>query len=305
MAAIDLMHNNGRARARRTRFVAAAALAAAAVTATVALAGIQAVPAPANASKEPTAAEILVLAIARQGAPKDVPAGAELPLALHAKTNLQYRDDKGLDINVDAERRFLAPDRIWTRATETATKTETVTGYDGKRPWFYDPTQKPPVRWLDGADGERDLKQLAIDVELTSALARAFLLRRLQAELTDVKRLDDVQHRDETKKTDLTAWVVEGVAQLEVDHEKKRTLLRLYVENQEHHLIGVHVAIEGREPMQIWFRRHQDVRGVDVPRTIEVFREGAKQPQTTLIVNDLDLAPHYTDADFAPPAPGK
>ena len=295
------MHNKVGSRARRR--VAASALfalagaglaGAAALSCTLAppLHG-QSVPAPAKPPAGPTAEEILARAIARQGVPKGVDPAAATPLVLFAKTNLQYRDDKGNDIALKAQRRFLAPDRIWTELTDEATGTVTQSGYDGKFPWFY--SAKSGVRRLDGPDSENDRKQLASDVEISSALARALLLARLKLELKDLRRLDDVT-RGEAK-----LWAVEGDAVVDMNQKKTPTRLRLLVAEKDAQLAGVRVAFEGRDPLQMWFARHEVVDGFEFPRKVEVFRAGAERPQLTIAVYVLDLAPRLTDADFAPP----
>jgi len=299
------MHNKAGPRARR-RVAASALLAlaggglagAAALSCTLAppLNG-QSAPAPAKPESKPpagpTAEEILARAIARQGVPKGVDPAAATPLVLFAKTNLQFRDDKGNDVVVDAERRFLAPDRIWTQLTDKATGTVTQSGFDGKFPWFY--SASSGVRRLDGPDNANDLKQLASDVEITSALARALLLARLQRELKELKRLDDAT------RGDVKLLVVEGDAVVDMNQKKTPTRLRLQLAEKDAQLLGVRVVFEGRDPLQMWFSRHEVAGGFEFPHKIEVFREGAAQPQLKIFVSALDLAPHLTDADFAPP----
>ncbi|HET6165033.1 MAG TPA: hypothetical protein VFG37_15290 [Planctomycetota bacterium] len=287
VAVLVLAAASGAAAALSTPVAAVAAAAAAAVG------GALQAAAPAKAQEGPTAAEILARAIARQGVPKGVDPAAATPLVLFAKTNLQFRDDKGNDVVLDAERRFLAPDRIWTQLTDKATGTVTQSGYDGKFPWFYGAPKG--VRRLDGPDNANDLKQLTSDVEITSALARALLLARLQRELKDLKRLDDATHGD------AKLLVVEGDAQVDMNQKKTPTRLRLQLAEKDAQLLGVRVAFEGRDPLQMWFSRHEVAGGFEFPHKIEVFREGSAQPQLKIFVSALDLAPHFTDADFAPP----
>lgn len=305
------MHNKACGRARR-RVAASALLALAAVG--VAGAAVlsctlappvhgQSAPAPAKAPAGPTAEEILARAIARQGVPKGVDVAAATPLELSARTNLQFRDDHGNDVVLDAERRFLAPDRIWTQLTDKATGTVTRTGFDGKLPWFH--SDKTGVRRLDGPDGENDRRQLASDVEISSALARALLLARLQRELKDLRRLDDATHGD------AKLLVVEGDALVDMNQKKTPTRLRLQVAEKDAQLLGVRVAFEGRDPLQMWLSKHRVEDGFELPHKIEVFREGGKppqitadgkaQPQVTIYISALDLAPHLKDADFSPP----
>src|SRR5262249_33769754 len=159
--------------------------------------------------------------ITRQGTPKGVDPAVPRPLALTAKTNLQFRDEKGNDLSLEAERRYLAPDRIWTRLTDKATGTVTQSGFDGKFPWFY--SASTGVRGLDGQAGASDLKQLSTDVEIRSALARALQLRQLKDELKDLRRLDD------TERAGVKLWAVEGEALVDVDQKKTPTRLRLLV----------------------------------------------------------------------------
>jgi hypothetical protein len=171
------------------------------------------------------------------------------------ETNLQFRDDKGNDVVLDAERRFLAPDRIWTQLTDKATGTVTQSGYDGKFPWFYGAPKG--VRRLDGPDNANDLKQLTSDVEITSALARALLLARLQRELKDLKRLDDAT------RGDAKLLVVEGDAQVDMNQKKTPTRLRLQVAEKDAQLLGVRVVFRARPAADV-VSRHE-VASASVP----------------------------------------
>jgi len=86
-----------------------------------------------------------------------------------------------------------------------------------------------------------------------------------------------------------------------MNQKKTPTKLRLLVAEKDAQLAGVRVAFEGRDPLQMWFARHEVVDGFEFPRKVEVFRAGAERPQLTIAVYVLDLAPRLTDADFAPP----
>jgi hypothetical protein len=213
----------------------------------------------------PTAAEVFARAIAKQGRPKVADAAADLPLALSTKVGLQFRDDKGNDVSLDAERRFLAPNLIYTKAVDRFSKTETYTGFDGKKPWFF--SDKTGLRDLTAPDAANDLRQLQLDVEMTSTLARAFLLRRLQKELKEPHLIDDVTRVvDEKTQEKMTAWVIEGASEVDVAGKKKKTLLWLYVEQKEARLMGARVMVEGDPPLQLCFTRHESIGGVDIPR---------------------------------------
>lgn len=249
--------------------------------------------APPASAESPTAAEVLAKAIARQGMPTGCDAAANLPLALRTTVSLQFRDERGNDVAVEAERRFLAPNLIWTRAEDTFSKNPVWTGFDGTKPWFF--SRKSGLKDLSGPDGAHDLKQLEEDVELTALLARSFLLRNLGRELRDAHRIADVTAYG------MTAWVVEGAIDFTVKGEKKPATLRLFIEQKEARLMGAQLAAAGEEPLVMCFTKHETVDGVDVPRKIEVYRGAAKQPQVTLYVKTLELAPKLGPADFTWP----
>src|SRR5262249_19005058 len=150
------------------------------------------------------------------------------------------------------------------------------------------------VKLLDGPDSANDLKQLASDVEITSALVRALQLRLLRRELANLRRLDDATHDAKT------LWVVEGDALVEMDKKKTPTRVRLLFTTAAAQLAGVRVVFEGRAPLQIWFAKHVVADGFEFPHRFAVYRDGADRPQAEITVYDLDLAPHLKDADFAP-----
>jgi len=255
---------------------------------------------PAKKAERPTAAEVLQRAIKKQGMPKVADPAADLPLALRAEVHLQFHDDKGNDVSLDAERRFSGPNLIFTRIVDRFSRKEAFTGFDGKKPWFF--SEETGVVDLTDPSKVNDLKQLSLDVEMTATLARALLLRRLQAELKDARLLDD-----ETG-FGMTAWVVEGDSEVDVAGQKKKTKLRLYVEQKEARLMGARVVIEGDPPLQLCFTNHQTVDGFDIPRKIEIYRLDPKtlgdgKLQCTVSVAELDLAPRFGPDDFKPPKP--
>ncbi len=235
-----------------------------------------------------TALQILQAAAVAQGTTP-----ADHPLALHVKVQLQYKTQKGDEISVEAERKFLAPNRLWTWAKSSFDGSETITGFDGKQPWIW--SKKSGLRPLDQPGGETDRKQLLEDLELTKLLTNAFQLARLGANFEHLERLSDVSGFG------MTAWVIEGDLKVERDGAAKVAKLRLFIEQEKRHLMGAGVAIEGEAPVQICFTKHQRVDGFDVPRKIEIYRDGEKTPMQTLFVDSLKLDPGFTDADFAPP----
>lgn len=248
----------------------------------------------------PNAAEVLRRAIVKQGMPKGVDPAKDLPLAMRAKVGLQFRKEDGTDVSLDAERRYLAPNLIFTKTVDRFSRKEVYEGFDGKTPWLY--SQDVGLQDLSGPGGVNDLKQLQLDVEMTDTLARAFLLRRLQKELKDARLLDDVTRVvDEKTRETMTAWVVEGTSEIDVAKQKKKTVLWLYVEQKEARLMGARVMVEGDPPLQLCFWKHATVDGVDIPRKIEIYRNDAPKPQITVSVDELDLAPKLTPADFKPP----
>jgi hypothetical protein len=252
-------------------------------------------------AERPTAAEVFKRAIEKQGMPKVADAAADLPLALRAKVGLQFRDDKGNDVSLDAERRFFGPNLIFTKTVDRFSKVEAFTGFDGKKPWFF--SEKTGIVDLTDPSKVNDLKQLSLDVEMTATLARAFLLRRLQRELKEAHLVDDFTDVDPKTHESRTAWVVEGESEVDVAGEKKKTILRLYVEQKEARLMSARVMIEGDPPLLLCFTKHENVGGVDIPRKIEIYRNDAEKPQCTVYVEELELAPKFGADDFKPPKP--
>jgi hypothetical protein len=270
-------------------------------------------PSPTNPPKSasasatsPTAAEVLAFAIAAQGRPAGAPASGPLPLALHAKANLQFETAEGHRISIDAERRFLAPKdgprMVWTRAVSTFDKKETQMGFDGRKPWFW--SKESGVRWLTEPGTENDRANVEEDLETSELLARSFLLENLKSELKELRRLDDVA------RDGLTAWVVEGDAEVDRNEvngangakTKRKLKLRLYVEQKSHFVFGARVAVEGETALQICFTQHEKSNGVVVPGKIEIYRGDDPKPWQTLRVSELDLAPKLTAKDFEAPA---
>lgn len=220
-------------------------------------------------------------------------AGAsEAPLALKVRVQLQYRSPQGDEISVAAERRFAAPDRIWTRAKSSFDGAETWSGFDGKRPWLKSGKQ---LRWLDEPGAEQDLRQLRQDLELTELLTAAFQLDRLG------KRLVSLQMRPDVSANGLTAKVIEGTLVVSREGREKKAVVWLYFEEKEFHLMGARLLLEGEEPLQVCFTKHERSTGLDVPRKIELWADGETKPRQTLQVIELDVAPKLTEADFAPP----
>lgn len=214
------------------------------------------------------------------------------PLALHAKVSLRYQRD-GAEVAVEAERRFLAPDRIWTRAVSKYDGAETITGYDGARPWLW--SRKRGLAWLDEPGLEEDLKQLRLDVELTELLAGAFQLSRLIPRLSGVARLPDVV------RDGVASWVVAGDLDVTRGGATKRARVELQLDPDKLHLVGARVVVAGEAPLQVWFSKHHLIDGLDVPAKIALHVGDAKEPEQSLLVQLLSVAPKLADADFAPP----
>ncbi|HNG21088.1 MAG TPA: hypothetical protein PLI59_18010, partial [Candidatus Obscuribacter sp.] len=83
---------------------------------------------------------------------------------LDGRLPISTRHPKSDEISIAAERRFLAPERILTRAVDTLSRTEATTGFDVSHPWV---ATSRGVRLLDEPGAENDRKQLRQDVELT------------------------------------------------------------------------------------------------------------------------------------------
>lgn len=215
------------------------------------------------------------------------------PLALHVKVQLQWRSAEGDDVSIEAERRFLAPDLIWTKAVDTYKKSETIRGYDGKRPWLW--SKSGGLRFLNEPGLEADRKQLMQDVDITELLTTAFQLDRLVPRLSGLARLPDESGYG------LVASVVEGEVEVPRDGGPKIAKLRLWIEQKERHLMGARLVVPDEPTVQISFTRHQRADGLDVPREIKIYEDGKETPSQTLYVSYLSIDPRLTPADFAPP----
>lgn len=267
-------------------------------------------PADKPSENDPAAVALLQKAAAAQlqdAAAPAVPAATEppappAPLALYAKARLNYKKDDGTEIAIEAERRFLAPDRIWTRAISSFDKAETVNGYDGKRPWLW--SRKGGLLWLDEPGREADLQQLRLDVELTEMLAGAFQLSRLIPRLSAITRLPDASPPAVVKDGAPVA-VVAGDCDVVRDGGTKRARIELCFEPSQLHLVGARVLVAGEKPLQVWLTRHERIGGLDMPHKITLHVDDAKEPTQTLFVELLSVAPKFAAADFAPPAPAK
>jgi hypothetical protein len=255
-----------------------------------------------SAENDPAAVALLQKAAAAQLEVATAPVATETPapLALYAKARLSFKKDDGTEIAIEAERRFLAPDRIWTRAISSFDGAETIHGYDGKRPWLW--SRKAGVRWLDEPGGEADLKQLRLDVELTEMLASAFQLSRLIPRLSAVARLPDA-HLPAVVKDGAPVPVVAGDADVVRNGVTKRARIELYLEPSQLHLVGARVSVAGEKPLQVWLTKHERIGGLDMPHKITLHVDDAKEPTQTLWVELLSVAPKLADADFAPPKP--
>ncbi|MSR47851.1 MAG: hypothetical protein EXS13_12460 [Planctomycetes bacterium] len=220
---------------------------------------------------------------------------ATAPLALRVKVALQLRTAKGDSISIAAERRFLAPDHIWTRAIETYNKTETISGYDGEgsRPWLH--SAAAGLRWLDEPGTDADLKQLRDDLELTSLLTEAFQIARLEPRIEGLTRLPD------QSAYDLTTSVIEGDVAVARSGATKRARLRLWIEQKQHRLMGARLMAPDEPPLQICFTKHERVDGLDMPREVKIYVNDEAKPSKSLWIELLQLAPAFADGDFSPP----
>ncbi len=245
--------------------------------------------APASASDPAAVALLAKAAVAQRGGGT---ASGDAPLALRVKVRLQYRSPQGDDVAVEAERRFRAPDRIWTRAKSSFDGAETWSGYDGKRPWL---RSGKNVRWLDEPGGEADWKQLQQDFELTELLTGAFQLDRLAPRLTELNLLPDVSAHA------ITARVVEGKLTVMREGQSKPARVWLYFDEKELHLMGARLMPDGEEAIQVCFTKHERNGGLDVPGKVELWADGEANPRQTLYIVLLEVAPVFSDADFAPP----
>ena len=247
--------------------------------------------APAAAPNDPAALALLARAAAAQRDTKPSPEAA--PLALQARVQLTWKAPDGSEISLDAERRFLAPDRIWTRAIDTFRNSETIGGFDGVRPWLW--SRAAGTRWLDEPGAEADLRQLRQDLELTELLTTAFQLDRLASRFGGLALQPDEQGHG------LLTHVLEGTVTIPRGEKALPARLRLWIEVKSHRLFGARLMVAGEKPLQICFTRHQRSDGLDVPRKIEIYVDDAKVPEQVLWVASLSVTPKFTDADFAPP----
>lgn len=235
------------------------------------------------AEDEPSPREILEAAAIQQRA--DAVAGAVG--SFYVRLYLQRRDADGSRLEFDVERKFQAPDRLWTRVEERAISgTNYQQGFDGKQAWLYD-EKKNQVTMLDGPDYRTDRENIQQDLRMMRQLLRFFFLDNLVATLTDLQRLED------GKSSELESYVVKGRGRLPKE-EGGTADVTIWVDKDTKNLLGVCLEFLDAETERVheklqfcfWYHR-PNAQGVIVPGQIKLYRNNEEKPSETIAI-DVD-----------------
>ncbi len=207
--------------------------------------------------------------------------------SFYVKLYLQRRDPNGSRLEFDIQRKFKAPNRLWTRVEERALSgTNYQQGFDGKQAWMFD-EKKNAVTLLDGPDYRTDRENIQQDLRMMRQLLRFFFLDNLVSTLTDLERLEDATDDK------VTAYVVKGRGRLPPE-EGGTADVTIWVDQATRNLLGVGLEFldEGtervREKLQFsfWFHRPNE-QGVIVPGQIKLYRNDEEKPSETIAI-DVD-----------------
>jgi hypothetical protein len=245
-------------------------------------------------AQELDAAEILERAAQVQGR---VSADPDRPLSLHVRMTVQARDEKGNDVMLQAERKFLPPARIWTRVDEDLSGVVTVRAFDGETAWYRSNQNEQTVE-LVGPDFQSDRRMLRDDIDLMNLLTDVFFLDRLAGELVDLRRApDDSGHGK-------SAYVLVGRGTHPSQGEELPVTLRLWIEKGTFRLYGARIEYDAadRPDLQLCFwDLERNANGILVPHTIKIFRDDDDRPSAELFVSEIDFDAGLGAEDFRPP----
>lgn len=244
----------------------------------------------AQKDEAPTAEAILERAAEVQGMPAADPSA---PLSLVAEMTVQFQKD-GSEVWVDAKRRFLAPNFIWTELTEQLSGTRTIQAFDGARAWLKS-NKEPGIRFLEGPEYQADRDRLREDVDNTQFFAEVFFLGKLKARLKNLRRLQDVEALGKQ------AYLIEGDAERGQGNAQEEVILRLWIEKESYYLYGARLVAPEPPVIEICFWDHQrNAHGVLVPKEVKIHYDGAAEPREVLRGLRVDFQAALKPEDFKP-----
>jgi len=259
-------------------------------------------PVPSHDQQTPpreSARELLERAADVQGwpacSPPQAPKEGEA-FSLHVEMLLEHRDDKGNDVQLEVERRFLEPSFLWTRLRDIFTGTETFEGFDGTAAWY---RRKDRTTLLEGPEFAEDRLRLVREIDETRLLGRLFFLKNLLREIQHLQRLSDEQRAGRA-----VAMIAGDGRHARSGEEPQLVALRLAVELQSHHLVEATITRPELQepPLRLVFSQHfRGKDGVLHPGRIELFRGDEKKPSQTIYVGRIQFGSALKPADFAPP----
>ncbi|MBI4879166.1 MAG: hypothetical protein HY812_05835 [Planctomycetes bacterium] len=190
----------------------------------------------------------------------------------HVKLYLQVRDAERGKMEFDVERKYKAPDRIWTHVEEKVLSGAVYEeGYDGKAAWRYDRNSGKLVRY-EGPDFKTDRRKILQELDDMRQLLRFFFLERQIGELADLARLPD----ELNEKGDGQCHVVEGKGDLG-EGEGGEVRVRAWVEPETFVLQGVRIEYLEQPGKSLCFRfSHHRLtpQGLFLPGSVRVYRDG-------------------------------
>ncbi len=267
------------------------------------LAASLSVPQPAE---EPDAAAILKRAAEAQRAGDF----AGEVLDFHVKLYLQVRDPERGKMEFDVERKYKAPDRIWTLVREKAFSDAVYEeGYDGTGAWRYDRKTEKLVRY-EGPDFKTDRLKVLRELDDMRQLLRFFFLERQIENLKELKRLPD----EPDEQGGGPSLVIEGQGDLE-EGEGGLVRVRAWMEPETFVLRGVRIEDLEQPGKSLGFRfshHRQTPQGLYLPGAVQVYRNGEEEWSEKIALvteeaedgadqNSIRFNVGLTDEVFSPP----
>jgi len=193
------------------------------------------------------------------------------------------RRTEGSRVVLKVERKFQAPNKLWTRIEEDAiTNAIKVQGFDGEAAWIFD-EKSEKVMILSGPDHRADRKQIEADLKMMRQLLRFFFLRNLIPAVDSLERLDDESVQVD-RRTERVAMVIAGAGHLP-ETDGKPCRLKLWIDTETHYLLVARLEVEGSAPQQYHFMLHApNEQGVVVPGNTRVYVNDSPDWSETLAI---------------------
>lgn len=193
------------------------------------------------------------------------------------KLFLQRRED-GSRIELDVERIYEAPDRLWTRVEERALSgARYQQGYDGKNAWLFDEVKEETILYR-GPDFRTDRERIQADLEMMRQLVKFFFLANL------VSGLSEVELVSEESESNGEAYMVRGRGSL-TDSKTDEVKITLWIEKGTYHLVGARLEEDDGSSLQFSFRNHSpNAQGILIPGSIRLYRNDEKKPSEVIAI---------------------